>query len=131
MSFDLHILIKADVGEAALLHCFNTFFEGGVSTVDVENSDSVFFLHYFDYSEGFLCAAFLCWKGQADEFDELALARHIVSSFDTDVMFEPSNIKLSAPLEYVFVDRAGKAYAADYVDLEDGVDVLPESLILL
>jgi len=128
---ELNFQIKRDVGESNIIGCFNDFFTCGVNTMGSHNRESIFLLHCSDSPEGFRWFVLLSWKGDVDEFDELALARHVVSRLQTEVMFEPNSVKLPVPLEYVFMNTDGRVFAADYLELEDGIDVLPGSLIPL
>ncbi len=131
MTKALDFLIKKNVDESDILKCFDAFFDCKVSAVDRPNQECNFFLHCTDYSEGFRWAAFLSWSESAGEFDELSLARHIVSFLQTEVLFEPNAVKLPVPLTYIFMTVGGAVFAADYLELEDGIDVLSGSLVLV
>ncbi|MBV6754273.1 hypothetical protein KV580_28585 [Pseudomonas chlororaphis] len=131
MTQTLNILIKKDADVSDIVRCFDVFFDCKVSTMERPNGESIFFLHCFEYSEGFRKAAFLSWNGRVDEFDELSLGRHVARYFGTEIMFEPHEVKLPVGLEFLLIDAGGVSYAADYLELEDGVDFLPGSLILI
>ncbi|MBV6754274.1 hypothetical protein KV580_28590 [Pseudomonas chlororaphis] len=103
----------------------------GVGIIGAYNQESIFFLWRLDSSDGFRWSVLLMWDDGLDEFDELSLARHVVNRFQTEVMFEPSSVKLPVPLEYLFINTDGRVFAADYIELKDGIDILPGSLIPL
>lgn len=131
MSGSADFFIQAKAPEEKILNILNKHIDRGVESIELPDDTAALFLQYLEYSEGFALNAGLAWGLDEFELNEFKIARALAKELSTDVLFQPQKLALPEDMEWCLAKPEGNIYAVHIIELDDGIDVHPNTSIKL
>jgi hypothetical protein len=131
MSGSADFFIRTKAPEEKILSILNKYIALGVESIELPDDTAALFLQYLEYSEGFALNAGLAWGLDELELNEVQIACALAKELSTDVLFQPQKLALPEDMEWCLVKPEGNIYAVHIIELDDGIDVHPNTSIRL
>jgi hypothetical protein len=131
MSGSADFFIKDKAPEKTVLSLLEKHIHRSIESIEHPNDKADLFLQYLEYSEGFALNAGLAWGADDFELNELQVARALAKELSTDILFQAQHPTLPEDIEWYLAKPEGNVYAVNIVELDDGIDVHPNTSIKL